>query len=371
MKLDGAGNNRRGGIHYFCDDPSATNRGNSYFVWFRQELQTLEFYSVSNDTFTQQKVVPISFDANTWMDIKVAYDRITGETFVYKDDKLIGDWQDNTPLTSGDYVSFRSGNSNMSVNNFKVYRSRYPTVQVSVGSTNSEIRYQNASPSNFSAKVKSIIQDSAQNLSAIDYVDLNIDWTPPTTMSNVSDVAAVDADTFYTINEITAYWSAAQDPHSAINFYEMSVGTSTGDSNIVAWTPVGNLTDATLSGLSLTTGQMYYVNLRAVNNAGLKSGVVSSDGQYLHKTAGLSNQNETPFVVYPNPFDREIQLEFPEVIGKATVRLFAINGQLIQKAEKKAEDQSMKLSIDSDLASGAYYLTVQTTEGVYRKKVIH
>ncbi len=371
MKLDGAGNNRRGGIHYFCDDPSATNRGNSYFVWFRQELQTLEFYSVSNDTFTQQKVVPISFDANTWMDVKIAYDRITGETFVYKDDKLIGDWQDNTPLTDGDYVSFRSGHSNMSVNNFKVYRSRYPTVQVSVGTANSEVRYQNASPSNFSAKVKSIIQDSAQNLSAIDYLNLNIDWTPPATMNNVSDVGAVDADTFYTINEITAYWSAAQDPHSAINFYEMSVGTSTGDSNVVAWTPVGNVTDATLSGLSLIAGQMYYVNLRAVNNAGLKSGVVSSDGQYLHKTAGLNTQHETPFVVYPNPFDTEIQLKFPKALGKATVRLFAINGQLIKKAEKKSDDQSMKLSIDSDLASGTYYLTVQTTGGIYRKKVIH
>ena len=51
-KVEGTGVNRRFGFHLFCDDASQTNRGNSYFVWFRVEGQTMEFFKVIGNTFT-------------------------------------------------------------------------------------------------------------------------------------------------------------------------------------------------------------------------------------------------------------------------------------------------------------------------------
>ncbi len=371
LKIDGSGNNRRGGMHYFCDDPTATNRGNSYFVWFRQELQTLEFYSVSNDTFTQEKVVPIEFDAATWMDVKIVYDRITGETFVYKDDNLIGEWIDETPLQTGDYVSFRSGNSNFAVENFKVYRSRYPSVQVDIGSPSSAIRYQNPSPNTISAKVKSIIQDTAQNLSAIDYLDLNVDWTPPTGLTTISDVSSVDADTFYTANEISAYWNQAEDQNSDINYYEMSVGSTSGDSNVVAWTNVGNVLNYTLTGLSLTPGMDYYVNVRAVNNAGLKSDYIISDGQYLDSDVGLSS--ETPFgnvTVYPNPFSENFHVQFDDPSVNATIALYDANGKLIDEWSKSEGELKVECETDK-LSKGMYVLRINSGDHYFERKLMH
>jgi hypothetical protein len=371
LKLDGSGTNRRGGMHYFSDNPTATNRGNSYFIWFRQELQTLEFYSVSNDTFTQEKVVPIEFDAATWMDIKIAYDRITGETFVYKDDDLMGEWIDDTPLSSGNYVSFRSGNSNFAVENFKVYRSRYPTVQVDLGTPSSALRYQNPDPNTISGKVKSIIQDTAQNLSAIDYLDLNIDWTPPVGLTSISDVSSVDADTFYTSNEITAYWNQAEDVNSEISHYEMSVGTTPGDSNSVAWTNVGNVLNSTLNSLSLTPGVNYFVNIRAVNNAGLKSSLISSDGQYLKGTAGI--EDLTAFgkiVIYPNPFDGRFYVQFDNEVGEAQISLYDVNGKMIKSWEKN-EFESKTECLTPALSKGTYMLKIQTRTHVYERKLVH
>lgn len=371
LKLDGSGNNRRGGMHYFCDDPTATNRGNSYFIWFRQELQTLEFYSVSNDTFTQEKVIPIAFDEGVWMDVKLIYDRITGETFVYKDDNLIGEWIDDTPLSTGDYVSFRSGNSNMAVENFKVYRSRFPSVQIDLGSPASMLRYQNQDPNTFAGKIKSIVQDTAQNLSTIDYLDLNIDWTAPTGLTSVADFAAVDADTFYTSNEITAYWNQADDIHSDLSHYEVSVGTVAGDSNAVAWQNVGNVMNTTLTGLSLTPNTDYFVNVRAVNNAGLKSSMISSDGQYLQSGVGI--EEITSFgklLIYPNPFDGHFRISFEQKVGKAAISMYDSNGKLIEQWEKPDAVSYIDCSTP-DLAKGTYFLRVTVNGQVFERKLMH
>lgn len=371
MKLNGSGNNKRGGFHYFCDDPTATNRGNSYFVWFRQELQTLEFFSVSNDTFTQEKVIPIDFAENVWMDVKIIYDRTTGETFVYKDDKLIGDWKHTTPLTTGNYISFRSGNSNMSINNLKVYRSRFPSVQVSLGSPSSDIRYQNPDPSTFSAKVKSIVQDTAQNLSTIDYLELNIDWTPPTGLANVFDGSGNDIDTFYTSNQIIGNWNSATDVNSDISHYEMSIGTSPGDSNSVAWTNVGNVTGHTLTGLSLNGGTTYYVNIRAINNAGIFSNLISSDGQYLDTDASIGENEIFPFSVYPNPFNNHIQIDFNQNIKDVSLVLFNMNGQKIKNQKlDQANELSYELEVSSSLANGMYILEVRSETDVWKVKLM-
>lgn len=371
MKLSGSGNNKRGGFHYFCDDPTADNRGNSYFVWFRQEVQTLEFYSVSNDTFTQEKVVPVEFSENVWMDVKVIYDRTTGETFVYKDNKLIGDWKHNNPILTGNYISFRSGNSNMSINNLKVYRTRYPSVQVSIGSPSSDIRYQNPDPATISAKVKSIVQDTAQNLSEIHYLDLNVDWTPPTGLIDLFDGSGNDIDTFYTSTEIRGNWNAATDVNSGISHYEMSVGTTPGDTNAVGWINVGNVNSYTLTGINLNGGTMYYVNVRTVNNAELSSNLISSDGQYLDSDASIDENEILPFIVYPNPFSDQIKIEFNQNIKDVTLALYNVNGQKIKNQRLVNENElSYKLEVSNSLANGLYILEVHTKTDVWKVKLI-
>ena len=359
FRLSGSGTNKRGGFHYFCDDPEATNRGNSYFIWFRQELQTLEFYRVSNDTFSQEKVYPIEFDENVWMDVKLIYDRVTGEHLVYKDDKLIGEWQDNQPHATGDYISFRSGNSHMHINNLKVYRTRYPTVNVTVGNPQADIRYQSQQPSEIAAKVKSIVHDDAHNLSDIDYHDLFVDWTPPVGLTSVMDGLGADIDTFYTINNIAANWNTATDPHSDVVNYWMSVGTSPGATDVEDWTSIGLVNSHTLNGLNLTPGMYYYVNIRAENGAGLFSDVIASDGQWLDLTAGLNKLSAIPFTVYPNPFTDALTVDFMNTNGEVDIRLLKINGQIVY--DQKVNFQSVKQTISPvSLTSGIYIMELTT-----------
>ncbi|MBD73355.1 MAG: hypothetical protein CMG42_04015, partial [Candidatus Marinimicrobia bacterium] len=70
-----------------------------------------------------------------------------------------------------------------------------------------------------------------------------------------------------------------------IVYYEYSFGTAQGDSNIVAWIDNGTSTDATVTGLSLTNGTTYYVNIRAYDMAENQSMMVSSNGLTIDFTA--------------------------------------------------------------------------------------
>jgi PKD repeat protein len=296
-KCEGTGTNRRFGFHFFADDATLTNRGNSYFIWFRLELQTLEFYKVVDDVFTQEEVVEnVSTNAGQYYDFKVIYDRITGEIIVYRDNIIIGSWTDPSPYSSnGNYISFRSGNSKLSVNEIKVYRTRYPSLIATVGTmTDDDIRFQNTASNQSAAKIKSIVCDIAGNLSEIAYHDLNIDWTPPTDIATVNDGNADDIDYTSSNSSVTANWSSSVDTNSDVLCYWYSIGTEPGLTDIVDWTNNGTAMQMNHSGLNLTTGITYYVNVKSENFAGLMSSVTSSDGVVLSEntTVGFAtNQN--------------------------------------------------------------------------------
>ncbi|NUM51419.1 MAG: N-acetylmuramoyl-L-alanine amidase [Flavobacteriales bacterium] len=278
-KIEGAGTNRRAGFHFFCDNASLTNRGNSYFVWFRADDNKLQFYKVVNDVFSMVLDVPYTFNPNQWYDFKVIFDRITGKISMYINNTLSANWTDPNPHTTGNQISFRSGNCKYSVNNLKVYRSRYPNVMVTVGAGNTnDLRYQNPNPSTPAGLIKSIVADSASNLSNIAFIDVNVDWTSPSIVV-VNDGIGNDIDTTYVTNELSANWNTSFDTHSGISSYYYSVGTSPGDSDIVAWKYNWNFTSTTDTGLTLNYNQTYYYNVKAVNGAGLISVLNSSNGQ--------------------------------------------------------------------------------------------
>lgn len=281
-KISGSDANRRFGFHFFCDDANLENRGNSYFIWFRVDNQTLEFYKSINDVITQELVINnVITNADQWYDFKVIFDRISGKVDVYRDNVLLGTWTDSSPHTTGNYISFRTGNVQMMINELKVYRSRYPSLTVTVGaeSTN-DIRYQNPSPTTYGAKIKSIVNDAIGNLSEIAYHDLNVDWTAPSDVI-VSDGTNTDVDIITSSSSLSANWTSSDDENSGIAKYWYSIGTSAGANDIIDWTDNGLNTSVTQNGLSLSQGQTYFVNVKVENNAGLISNVTSSNGQML------------------------------------------------------------------------------------------
>jgi hypothetical protein len=77
----------------------------------------------------------------------------------------------------------------------------------------------------------------------------------------------------------TLSWSAATDgTGTGVSYYEIAIGTSAGNTNVVSWTSVGNVLTKTFPTLNLTLGQLYYPSIRAVDGTGNIGPIVSGDG---------------------------------------------------------------------------------------------
>lgn len=282
-KISGTGINRRAGIHIFCDNPSLPNRGNSYLIWFRADNSKIEIYDVEADVLNlTHTITPVTINVNQWYDCKVIYVPASGLIQVYMDDVLKGSWADNTgnpPLTSGNSVSFRNGNCVYDVDDFSVYKSRIGnTVPVTLGAANLDIRFQNPNPAGFGGQIYSLVQDNVHLISSTDQTSVKIDWTPPLPVSNLNDGVGADIDTQVDDTQLSANWTATDDPHSGILRYEYCIGTSVGANDVVNWTDNGLSTSFTHLGSFKTMSGTYYLSVRAVNGAGLTSTVSSSDG---------------------------------------------------------------------------------------------
>lgn len=357
--INGSGTNRRAGLHFFCDNATLTNRGNSYFVWFRVDQTAIEIYKVVNDVFSLVASTNETITAGTLYDFKISFDRVSGEIEVYLNDVYKLSWTDPSPHSTGSYISFRNGGSTFSVNDLKVFRSRPGSVMVSVGAANTnDLRIENPGPSTISGQIQSIVKDSANNLSSVVTKSLNIDFSSPSDCVPVNDGTAADIDTTFNNNILSANWAASTDINSALSFYEYSIGTAAGLTDVVQWTSNGTIDSVTHSGLVLTLNQRYYFNVRSTNGAGLVSNIVSSNGQVVASAIGIEDYSNFNFSVYPNPSGTSAVLK-ANTRKPFTVKIIDISGREIASFENISGEHLIQAP-----QAGVYFIIAK--EKVYK-----
>jgi spore germination protein YaaH len=375
-KISGTGTNRRAGLHIFCDSATTTNRSNNYFVWFRVDNNVCEFYKTTHNTFSLVNSVPMTTVAGTWYDWKVVYDRVLGKIEVYQNNKPIGSYTDVSPISTGNFVSFRSGNCDWAIQHFKVYRSRATNtpVAITVGSPASDMRYQNPSPGVAAGQVCSIVRDTADNISSPNCQDFNVDWTPPTAFT-VNDGTGVDADTTFSTTQLSANWTASTDPNSGLAKYWYAIGTTAGGTNILNWTNNGTATTVTQTGLVLTTGQIYYFSVKSEDGAGLQSPVyLTDDGQLVASVTGIQDLSSSfSLQAYPNPFSETLSIRYVlKENNTFEMRLLDVSGRsnvIYSNANESSGEHQYTLDA-TGMAKGMYILEVSVGEKKHYLKLL-
>lgn len=216
-----------------------------------------------------------------------------------------------------------------------------------------------------SAKIKSICSDSATNLSAIDYDNINVDWTPPLAIDSIRDGLGADINITASKTTLSANWSASTDINSGIAKYWYCIGTTPGDSNTVAWTANMDSLNVTQTGLNLTQGQWYYFSVRAEDGAGLLSTKIISNGQKVDTTNGTTNINQfkiesLAFKVYPNPSQNLVNIDYTLEQG-ATIKwqITDLIGQAVLQDETNNSIGSYTQKLDlTQLSQGLYLLNI-------------
>ncbi len=274
-RLTNTTGNRRWGFHILADDPTQSNRGNSYLIWLRYDNQDLQIYETTGNTLQTRLTVPLILSPNTDYLVEVLYDN--GYIAIRVDGTLKAEWTDTTPLTSGGYVSLRTNQATLEIDFVQVWQSRGNTQLLGVGPSGA-LAAQNANPTTPGGRIWTLVQDSAGNWSIPNFTDVDVDWTPPNSPAEVRDGPGADESTTSVGTQLSANWDLCSDPHSDLLRYEYAIGTAPNTPDVVGWTSAGLSTSVTHTGLSLISGQTYYFGVRALNNAGLIGSATWSDG---------------------------------------------------------------------------------------------
>ncbi|MBL7784921.1 MAG: T9SS type A sorting domain-containing protein [Chitinophagales bacterium] len=181
LKIMGSGTNRRAGFHFFADDGDAENRGNSYFVFFRVDGSKAQIYKVTNNVFDLVADNALMVNADEWYDIKVSYSPALGEIRVYSNNQQVATWTDPNPLTTGSFISLRTGNCEAMYDFVRTLKSRTNNnLSIKVGNANNDdiLYYGNGV---LPARVVSILRDNGNRWTNMAFRDTNIDiWLSAT-----------------------------------------------------------------------------------------------------------------------------------------------------------------------------------------------
>ncbi|MCM2278901.1 MAG: hypothetical protein NDJ89_12570 [Oligoflexia bacterium] len=103
------------------------------------------------------------------------------------------------------------------------------------------------------------------------------DSAPPTAIGSITHAATENS---LSQTPPVSWSGGGSDALSGLNRYEYSIGSSAGGTDLLGWTNAGAAPSfpLTIGSLSLSSGQTYYVNVRAVDNAGNASAVTGSGG---------------------------------------------------------------------------------------------
>lgn len=107
-----------------------------------------------------------------------------------------------------------------------------------------------------------------------DDVPPQIDW--------VADGGTVDVDYQSAVDTLAAAWHAS-DAGAGIATFEWAVGATEGATDVLSFTSIGTVTEASAAGLSLINGTTYYVTVRATDGVGWRT-VATSDGVMVDAT---------------------------------------------------------------------------------------
>jgi len=120
--------------------------------------------------------------------------------------------------------------------------------------------------------------DVAGNMSDPDTSDgITIDLTAPAG-TTVSDGTGADISYSGSDTTLSANWVAFTETVSGVQKYEYAIGTTSGGTDVVTWADNDTATSVTKAGLSLTSGSIYYISVRATDNADNVSTTIISDG---------------------------------------------------------------------------------------------
>ena len=344
QRITSSNANQRAGMHFFCSDPTLPNRGNSYFVYFREETDKVQLYKVLNDAFTLVKEDSVNVFVNQWDQVYVTYNPQSGLIQVYLNALHVCSWTDANPLQQGNAISLRSGACTVTFDEVYVYKNHSNSALITVGP--GQELFEQSDQQQESGKIRIIAMDSVDNWNVPHETLVQVDWTAPV-IATLNDGASSDIDSVYQ-PILEGNW-VVNDPHSGLGSQAIDIGSSPLGSDLIQSHPVAN-NAFTLSANGMIPNQVYFTTLQVSNQAGLSS-QLCSDGQRFINHANIELNNPLlDVILFPNPI-QDGQLSIENLMFPVELTVYDLNGKLI-----KVREITNNGKISLDLSAGRYLI---------------
>lgn len=289
-----------------ADRSNVSHAGTAYSIAIQPyHQQVLVKRWVNGDVVMVDSVGGVYTVENVSYLYRILYERSTGKIILFRGETPLIEWQDPVPLAiPGQYVQFRTEGLSAYFDNWRVCRSRTDNTEVIVGPAPiSDLPWQ-ASNSFPLSKIKAVVVDDALQFSPFEQKELLVDYTPPVMTGSVNVDGCQGMDVIRT-NQVSANWPPATDPHSGIVGYEYVIGAVSSCTTPlkVGFTSENNIIEK----LKMREGEPYYIQVRALNGAGLYSTPVRSN-VFLYQPYSRTSRNllkncyqQPQATIAPNP----------------------------------------------------------------------
>ena len=344
QRITSSNANQRAGMHFFCSDPTLPNRGNSYFVYFREETDKVQLYKVLNDAFTLVKEDSVNVFVNQWDQVYVTYNPQSGLIQVYLNALHVCSWTDANPLQQGNAISLRSGACTVTFDEVYVYKNHSNSALITLGP--GQELFEQSDQQQESGKIRIIAMDSVDNWNVPHETLVQVDWTAPV-IATLNDGASSDIDSVYQ-PILEGNW-VVNDPHSGLGSQAIDIGSSPLGSDLIQSQQVAN-NAFTLSANGMIPNQVYFTTLQVSNQAGLSS-QLCSDGQRFINHANIELNNPLlDLILFPNPI-QDGQLSIENLMFPVELTVYDLNGKLI-----KVREITNNGKVSLDLSAGRYLI---------------
>ena len=344
QRITSSNANQRAGMHFFCSDPTLPNRGNSYFVYFREETDKVQLYKVLNDAFTLVKEDSVNVLVNQWDQVYVTFNPQSGLIQVYVNALHVCSWTDANPLQQGNAISLRSGACTVTFDEVYVYKNHSNSALITLGP--GQELFEQSDQQQESGKIRIIAMDSVDNWNVPHETLVQVDWTAAV-IATLNDGASSDIDSVYQ-PIIEGNW-VVNDPHSGLGSQVIDIGSFPfGNDFIPAHTVANNA--FTLSANGMIPNQVYFTTLQVSNQAGLSSQLCSDGQRYINHANIELNNPLLEVILFPNPI-QDGQLSIENLMFPVELTVYDLNGKLI-KVREITNDGKVHL----DLSAGRYLI---------------
>ena len=179
------------------------------------------------------------------------------------------------------------------------------------------------------------------------------------TITDGNGCSSVSAPTAVTVNSLPAVPTVT--PNGPTTFCQGgNVILSSSTANGYSWS-----TQATSQTITVTASGNYTVTITDGNGC---SKVSAPTTVTVNSCAGIEENTNNTFVVYPNPANDLINVTFSSVSENGTVELFTADGKVIES--KEISDSMTETFNVVNLNSGVYYIVITSDNGRVSQKVI-